>query len=113
VTWVEGSGLGLVGLEPPEPAGVPALPGRGVPALGDRWEPTGVLVVPGREARGIDAASVCDVRGGLEKVDALGWRKVKRRERRGPEVGLLGVEPSEPAGVPAVPGRGGSRRRQG
>ena len=46
------------------------------------------------KARGIYAASVCEVRGWLEKVDAVGWRTVKRRERRGPGVGpwALGVE---------------------
>ncbi len=33
--------------------------------------------------RGIHAASVCEVRGCLERVDALCWRTVKRRERRG------------------------------
>ena len=39
-------------------------------------------------ARGIYAASVCDVRGCLEKLDAMGWRTLKRRERRGPDVKL-------------------------
>jgi len=38
----------------------------------------------GRKARGIYAASMCEVRVSLEGVDALGRRTMKRRERRGP-----------------------------
>jgi len=40
-----------------------------------------------RQARGIYAASACEVRECFEMVDAVGWRTVKRRKRRGPGAG--------------------------
>jgi len=61
------------------------------------------------KARGIHAASACEVGGSLERVDALGWRMLKRRERRGPGFGgWLTWGFRRPAGVPALPA--GARR---
>jgi|GEM_PF-1243552 len=132
--WPAGTGLGVASrwalgkarrLWAPER---PAFAGRGRPSgaslpggggrsrcqrfMGRSGEDGGAARV-----RGIYDASVIDVRGCLENLDALGWRRVKRRERCGPGVGVArgfgtsgagkGAGAPRDLGLPGIWGLGG------
>ena len=60
-------------------------PGGGLWALRVEGAIGGVGKQPQAKERGIHAAAVREVLGVFEKVDPLGWRTLKRRERRGPD----------------------------
>ena len=65
-------------------------PGGGLWAVGVEGAMGGLGKQPQAKERGIHAASVGEVREFLEKADALGWRTLTRRERRGPRGWFLG-----------------------